>query len=60
VTFVNNTSGSVTPLAITVTAATSSKTYDGTTATTATPTISSGAWSRATRQPLPRRSTPRT
>ncbi len=39
VTFVTNTAGQITPLAITVTAVASSKTYDGTTSSTATPTI---------------------
>ena len=37
------TTQTVTPLAITVTAASSTKTYDGTTSSTATPTIPSGA-----------------
>jgi hypothetical protein len=43
VTFVANTTGQITPRAITVTAATSTKTYDGTTSSTATPTITSGS-----------------
>ena len=38
-TFVANTAGSVTPLAIIVTAAAATKVYDGTTSSTATPTI---------------------
>ena len=41
-TFVNATTGSITPKAITITAATSSKGYDGTTSAAATPTITSG------------------
>ena len=36
-------SGTITPLAITVTAATDSKTYDGTTTSTGIPTITSGS-----------------
>ncbi|MFI5455745.1 MAG: choice-of-anchor Q domain-containing protein, partial [Isosphaerales bacterium] len=43
VTFVNNKTGVITRTAITVTVATNSKTYDGTTAATATPTITSGS-----------------
>ena len=43
VTFVTNTTGQITPLAITVTAAASSKTYDGTISSTATPTVTSGS-----------------
>ena len=43
VTFTTNTTGSVTARAITVTAATSTKTYDGTTTAAATPTITSGS-----------------
>ncbi len=39
VSLVTNTTGQVTPLAITVTAASSTKTYDGTTSSTATPTV---------------------
>ena len=39
-TFANNTTGQITPLPITVTAATSTKGYDGTTSSSATPTIS--------------------
>ena len=39
VTFVANTTGQITPRAITVTAATATKVYDGTTSSTATPTI---------------------
>ena len=42
VTFAANTTGQITPLAITVTAATSTKAYDGTTSSTATPTITAG------------------
>jgi hypothetical protein len=42
VTFVNNTTGSITARAITVTAATDSKQYDGTTSSTGVPTITSG------------------
>ncbi|MFI5461177.1 MAG: MBG domain-containing protein, partial [Isosphaerales bacterium] len=43
VTFVNNTTGTITRAAIAVTAATNSKTYDGTTSATATPAITSGS-----------------
>ena len=43
VTFVDNTSGAITAMAITVTAAANSKTYDGTTGAAAMPTITSGA-----------------
>ena len=43
VTFVANTTGQITPLAITVTAAASSKTYDGTTSATVSPTITTGS-----------------
>ena len=39
VTFVANTAGSVTPLAIIVSAATATKVYDGTTSSTATPAV---------------------
>jgi hypothetical protein len=42
ITLVNNTTGSITARAITVTAVTSSKTYDGTTASSGTPTLTSG------------------
>ena len=42
VTFVTNTTGVITARSITVTAATNSKTYDGTTTAAATPTITSG------------------
>ena len=42
-TFATNTTGSITPRAITVTAATSTKGYDGTTSSTATPTITGGS-----------------
>ena len=42
VTFVPDDTGAITPLAITVTAATNSKVYDGTTTATAVPTITSG------------------
>ena len=52
VTFVTNTTGSITARAITVTAATSTKGYDGTTSSTATPTITAAAWPPATRRPL--------
>src|SRR5262249_54238299 len=43
VTPVSNTSGVINPRALTVTAATNTKTYDGTTGATATPTITSGS-----------------
>ncbi len=43
VSLVTSTTGQITPLAITVTAAASTKTYDGTPTSTATPTIFSGA-----------------
>ncbi len=43
VSLVTNTTGQITPLAITVTAAASTKTYDGTTSSSAAPTITSGA-----------------
>ena len=43
VTFVANTTGSITARAITVTAATSTKSYDGTTSSTAAPTITAGS-----------------
>jgi len=43
VTYVNSTAGSITAEAITVTAVTSTKGYDGTTSSTATPTITGGA-----------------
>ena len=43
VTFVTNTTGQITPRAITVTAATGTKGYDGTTSSAATPTITSGS-----------------
>jgi hypothetical protein len=43
VTFVTDTTGQTTPLAITVTAATDTKVYDGTTPSTATPTITADA-----------------
>ena len=42
VTFVANTTGEIVARAITVTAASSTKTYDGSTSTTATPTITAG------------------
>jgi uncharacterized repeat protein (TIGR03803 family) len=42
VSFVTNTTGQITPLPITVTAVTSTKAYDGTICSTATPTIISG------------------
>jgi hemin uptake protein HemP len=42
VTFVNNTTGVINARAITVTAATNTKVYDGTTSAAATPTITSG------------------
>jgi Uri superfamily endonuclease len=42
VTFANNTTGVINAKAITVTAATDSKTYDGTTTSSATPTVTSG------------------
>ena len=42
VTFVTNTTGAITARAITVTAVTSTKIYDGTTSSTATPTITGG------------------
>ncbi len=42
VTFVTNTTGKITPRAITVTAVPASKIYDGTTSSTAVPTISAG------------------
>src|SRR5579862_1083294 len=42
VTFANTTTGVINKLAITVTAATNTKTYDGTTSATAAPTITSG------------------
>ena len=42
VTFVNNATGVITARALTVTAVTDTKTYDGTAGSTATPTISSG------------------
>ena len=43
VTFVTNTTGVITTRAITVTAATNTKIYDGTTSAAATPTITSGS-----------------
>src|SRR5439155_17225850 len=43
VTFVTNTTGVITARAITVTAATNTKVYDGTTSAAATPTITSGS-----------------
>jgi hypothetical protein len=43
VTFVNNTNGVITARALTVTAATASKGYDGTTGSSSVPTISSGS-----------------
>ncbi len=43
VTFVADTTGQITPLAITVTAATGTKIYDGTTWATAAPTITAGS-----------------
>jgi hypothetical protein len=43
VTFAANTAGSITPRAITVTAATSGKVYDGTTSSTAIPTVTGGS-----------------
>ena len=43
VTFVTNTTGQITAEAITVTAATATKGYDGTTSSTATPTITAGS-----------------
>ena len=43
VTLVANTTGQITPLAITVTAASSTKTYDGTISSTATPRITTGS-----------------
>ena len=43
VTFATNTTGQITARAITVTAATSTKGYDGTTSSTATPTITAGS-----------------
>ena len=46
VSVVTSTSGSVTPLAITVTAATSTKGYDGTTTAAATPRSPAAAWPR--------------
>ncbi len=42
-TFVNVTTGTINPLAITVTAATNTKTYDGTTSSTGAPTITMGS-----------------
>ena len=41
--FANNTAGAITTLAIVVTAASGTKVYDGTTTTTATPSITSGS-----------------
>ena len=58
VTFVANTAGSVTALAITVTAATGTKVYDGTTSSTARRRLPRAAWPRATRRPSRRPSTP--
>jgi hypothetical protein len=43
VTFVTNSTGQITPLAITATATTSTKGYDGTTTATARPTITAGS-----------------
>jgi hypothetical protein len=43
VTFAANTTGSITPRAITVTAVTSGKVYDGTTSSTAMPTVTGGS-----------------
>ena len=43
ITFVNDTTGSITARAITVTAATNTKTYDSTTRALATPTVTSGS-----------------
>jgi hypothetical protein len=43
VTFQNNTTGVITALGITVTAATNSRTYNGTTSAAATPTVTSGS-----------------
>ena len=43
VSFANNTAGAITTLAIVVTAASGTKVYDGTTTTTATPSITSGS-----------------
>ena len=43
VTMAANTTGHIRPLAITVTAASSTKTYDGTTASTAAPTVTGGS-----------------
>ena len=60
VTLAANAAGSITARAITVTATTGTKGYDGTTSSAATPTISSGAWPRATRQPSRRSTTRRT
>ena len=46
ITFVNDTTGVITARAITVTAATDTKTYDGTTSAAAIPTITSGTLRR--------------
>ncbi len=60
VTFAPNTTGRITPLAITVTAATSSKTYDGTTSSTARRRSPPAAWPPAMRRSSPRPSIPAT
>jgi len=51
VTFVNDTTGEVTARAITVTAATDSKTYDGTTTSSGTPTLTSGTMGSGDTEP---------
>ena len=50
VTFANNTTGVINALAITVTAATNTKTYDGTTSAAAIPTVTVGAIERRYRE----------
>ena len=60
VTFAANTTGSVTVRAIAIAAVTATKVFDGTTFSTATPTITAAAWPPATRRPSPRPLTPRT
>ena len=57
VTFVANATGSVTARAITVTAATSTKMYDGTTSSTATPAITTGSLATGDRRPSARLTT---
>ena len=52
--------GVITAEALTITAVTNTKIYDGTTSAASVPTITSGIWPRSTRPISPRPTTPRT